>query len=487
MQTIIRLPAVALAISFLFVALPSDAQAPLAFTHATVIDIQTGSLTRNATIVIELDHIVAVSQTAKVPPSASVVDLSGRFVIPGLWDMHAHPLYTADRPERMFRMLLANGVTGVRDLGSLMPVPEALAWRDKVNSGAVLGPRVVAAGKIVDGPIPVFPNSIPVGTAEQGREIVHTLKNQGVGLIKVYSRLPREAYFAIADEAKKEGIPFVGHTPIFISASEAATAGQRSIEHLSEILFACSSKESELRKELIDSAIGDARNRVRRDQTKVVVDTFSEAKAQQLTALFRQHDTWQVPTLNIQYTYAYVDPYTLHDFPGTRYVPAEMIDGWADRVAGFRKIRDEQDMQAQRRSYELEIHLVQMMHKAGVHFMTGTDAETFYPAGFCLHMELALFVGAGFTPLEALQAATLNPAKYLGRTKDLGTVEVGKLADLVILEANPLEQIENTGRIAGVVTAGRYLSREKLNQLLSEAADLARGTSQQPSQMPGVK
>ena len=128
-------------------------------------------------------------------------------------------------------------------------------------------------------------------------------------------------------------------------------------------------------------------------------------------------------------------------------------------------------MKAQKRNYQLEIRLVQMMRRSGVRFMIGTDAETFYPAGFGLHNELGLFVSAGFSPLEALQAATLNPSVYFGKAADFGTVEVGKLADLVILEANPLDDIRNTGRIASVVTAGRYLDRKELDRLLSEAAD----------------
>ena len=165
------------------------------------------------------------------------------------------------------------------------------------------------------------------------------------------------------------------------------------------MLFACSSRESDLRKQLIAASIGNDRDRLRRDQVKV--------------------------------------------------------------------------MEAQKRSYQLEIQIVQLMHRAGVRFMTGTDAETYYPAGFGMHTELGLFVNAGFSALEALQAATLNPAEFLGRTKDLGTVDVGKIADLVILEANPLDYIQNVGRIAAVVTAGRYLDRLELNRLLSEAADLA--------------
>jgi len=130
-------------------------------------------------------------------------------------------------------------------------------------------------------------------------------------------------------------------------------------------------------------------------------------------------------------------------------------------------------MEAQKRSYLLEIQLVEMMRRSGARFMTGTDAETFYPAGFGLHTELGLFVSAGFSSLEALQAATLNPAVYFGKTTDLGTVEVGKVADLVILEANPLDDIRNTERIAGVVTAGRYLDGQALDRLLFEAASLS--------------
>ena len=149
------------------------------------------------------------------------------------------------------------------------------------------------------------------------------------------------------------------------------------------------------------------------------------------------------------------------------------VNGWIERLNSFRKIRDEKDMEAQKRSYELEIQFVQMMRNSGVRFMIGTDAETFYPAGFGFHTELGLFVSAGFSSLEALQAATINPSVYFGKTTDFGTVEVRKVADLVILKANPLDDIRNTERIAGVVTAGRYLDRQGLDRLLSEAAGLA--------------
>jgi hypothetical protein len=450
-----------------------SASSSLVFTHATVIDVRTGHIFRDQTIVVTGDRITALSPRAEIPANAEVVDATGKFVIPGFWEMHAHALWSTDQIQRMFDMFLANGVTSIRDMGSPLPVSETLSWRSRVANGSVLGPRIFAAGKLVDGPKPVWPDSVVVGSEEQAREAVAMLHKDGVDFIKVYSRLPRVAYFAVADAAKKDGLPFVGHVPIYVSASEASVAGQRSIEHLSEILFACSHDESDLRKQLVATAIGAERDRVRKEQLKVVVSTFSEHKAMRLSRLLAKNDTWQVPTLLVQYTYAFVNPYDLHDSPGIRYVPARTVNGWIGRLSSFRKIRDEKDMEAQKRSYELEIQLVRMMHKSSVRFMTGTDAETFYPAGFGLHTELGLFVSAGFSPLEALQAATLNPSVYFGKTTDFGTVEVGKVADLVILEANPLDDIRNTERIAGVVTAGRYLDRQELDRLLSEAAGLA--------------
>jgi hypothetical protein len=451
----------------------SSASSSVAFTNATVIDSRTGHLLRDQTIVITGERITALSAKAEIPANAEVVNAAGKFIIPGFWDMHAHALWSTDQIQRMFDLFLANGITAIRDMGSPLPVDETLSWRTKVANGTVLGPRILAAGRLVDGPKPVWPDSVVAETEQQAREAVDALQKDGVDFIKVYSRLPRVAYFAVAAEARKHGLTYVGHVPIYVSAREASVAGQRSIEHLSEILFACSRDESGLRKRLVATAIGAERDRVRKEQLKAVVSTFSAQKATRLSRVFAKNNTWQVPTLLVQYTYAFLNPYELHDSPGVRYVPASGVNGWIERLTSFRKIRDAKDLEVQKHSYQLEIQLVRMMHRAGVPFLAGTAAETFYPAGFGLHTELGLLVSAGFSPLEALQAATLNPAKYFGRTADLGTVEVGKLADLVILEANPLDYIRNTERIAGVVTAGRYLDRQELDRLLSEAARLS--------------
>jgi hypothetical protein len=446
----------------------------LVFTNATVVNVKNGRLLRGQTIVIADHRITVLSPKVTIPPHAVVVDATGQFVVPGFWDMHAHALWSNDQVQRMFDLFLANGVTAIRDMGSPLPVDETMFWRKKVADGDALGPRIFAAGKLIDGPKPVWPDSLTAETDQQAKQAVDYLHDHGADFVKVYSRLPRAAYFAIAAEARKDGIDYVGHVPIYISAKEASEAGQRSIEHLSEILFACSSNEPALRKQLVEAAIGVERDRVRKDQLKVVVNTFSEKKARELSQIFARNNTWQVPTLLVQHTFAFTNPNDLRNSTSVESVPPRAVIGWIDRLSSFRKTRNEEDMTVQRRSYELEIQVVRMMHSAGVHFMTGTDAETFFPAGFGLHTELALLVEAGFSPLEALQAATLNPAIYFHKRAEFGTVEVGKVADLVFLEGNPLQDIHNTQQVAAVVTAGRYLDREKIHRLLSEAASLAR-------------
>jgi hypothetical protein len=210
--------------------------------------------------------------------------------------MHTHALWSTDQVQRMFNLLLANGITGIRDMGSPLPLSETLGWRARVANGTALGPRIYAAGKLVDGPKPVWPDSVAVATKGQARDAVDTLHADGVDFIKVYSRLPREAYFAVANEAKKERIPYVGHVPIYVSAAEASNAGQRSIEHLSELLFACSSDEATLRRQLVATTIGVERDRVRKEQLKTVVSSFSERQGIRLSRLFAKNDTWQVPS-----------------------------------------------------------------------------------------------------------------------------------------------------------------------------------------------
>ncbi|HVF88252.1 MAG TPA: amidohydrolase family protein [Pyrinomonadaceae bacterium] len=446
----------------------------LAFKNVTVIDMTGAPPRRDVTVVINGNRILALGTTGKVriPKTARVVDGRGKFLIPGLWDMHVHLL----KDRTPLPLFIANGVTGVRSMGGR---PEELfPWREQVAAGKLLGPRIVACGPVVDGPKPSNPDhAIAVSTEADGREAVRSLKRGGADFVKVYDGLSRGAYLAIADEAKKQKIPLAGHVPIAVTSFEAANAGQKSFEHLGNILRSSSTLEPEaIERQVIallkpsnkpnDFTAIPARIAAR---TKIELETYSEQKAEQLFARFVRNKTWQVPTLATKRSFALVDEGRFFNDPRMKYIPPSQREAWKPENNFFLKYRTPEFIEVRKKLYEKELQLVAAMHRAGVGFMAGTDVPGAYTyPGFSLHDELALFVEAGFTPMEALQAATRNPAMFLDELESSGTVERGKLANLVLLDANPLDDINNTKRINAVILNGKYLSREALQKMLAQ-------------------
>jgi len=437
----------------------------LVLTHITIIDATGASAKPEMTVVIMGERITKIGKTGKVqlPPDAQVIDASGKFLIPGLWDMHVHNVHAMFR-EAFFASFLANGVTGVRDMHSpLVPFDQ---WRKDIAAGKLLGPRIVASQSIVDGPKPIHSGSLPVSNEVEARQAVVSLKQRGADFVKVYNLLPRAAYFAIADEAKKQGLPFVGHVPDAVSLAEASEAGQKSIEHLSGMLLGCSSSEAELMRE--DRSVpGVARTFMNR-----VLATYSEKKAATLLARLRKNNTWQCPTFTVLRARSFIDDSDFTNDPRLRYIPLLLRSTFWSRnltTAYGAKDRTAEDIANVRKLFQEELRLVGMMRRAGVAILAGTDAPNPYVfPGFSLHDELALLVQAGLTPMEALQSATRNPAKYFDNLALLGAVEVGKLADLVVLEANPLQDINNTRKINAVILGGRLLSKSELQTMLSK-------------------
>ncbi|MCU1297581.1 MAG: amidohydrolase [Acidobacteriaceae bacterium] len=430
----------------------------LVFTHINVIDATGSSVQPNMTVVVQGQHIADLgkSERVKIPRGATIVDATGKFLIPGLWDMHVHTIFGDWLPKDekiTLPLFVANGVTGVRDMGS--DLESVKQWRADIAAGKLLGPRMIIAGPMLDGPTPRFPSSAPVSDAASGRKVVDDLKNAGVDFIKIQSLIPHDGYFAAADEANKLGITFVGHVPDAVRASEASNAGQKSIEHFTGVFEGCSTVEDQLLKG--PKTLGQN------------VATFDPEKAKVLIALFAKNQTWQVPTLAWERGQWLVDDIDLSQDPLIKYAPA----AWKDRTwpmfkTDILKMTDTDPLAIRKRFVQMELDMTLAMFRAGVPFMAGTDTAAgihIFP-GFSLHQELALFVKAGLTPMEALQTATLNPAKFLGRTADMGTVEKGKLADLVLLDANPLDDIDNTRKIQAVVLAGRYFSRSQLDEML---------------------
>src|SRR6516225_620494 len=450
----------------------------LVVSHVTLIDATGAPARPDMTVVIVGDRISEIGDSRKivVPKNGEVVNGGGRFLIPGLWDMHVH-WYEKD----YLPLFIANGVTGIRIMwGS----STHHAWRKEIEQGLLLGPRMLIASAIIDGPKPLWPGSIAIANDAEARQAVVKSKKDGADFIKVYSLLPREAYFAIADESEKQGIPFEGHVPISISLEEASRAGQSSVEHLTGVLAACSSREPELMKSSQDILAtiltseqpvmtilggGDAR-----DRNKMALQTYNQQKAESVFTELKKNHTWQCPTLAVLRSFAFLNDPSFTNDPRLKYVSRQTRASW-DPNADFRfKTKTEEDWALAKRNFEKAAQIVGAMQHAGVDILAGTDTLNPYCfPGFSLHDELKLLVQAGLTPMQALQTATLNPARFMGRQADLGTIEAGKLGDLVLLDGNPLEDISNTQRINAVIYRGHLFPKASLDTMLNEVKALA--------------
>jgi hypothetical protein len=330
---------------------------------------------------------------------------------------------------------VANGVTAIRDMGSDLDL--ILKMRDDTASGRVLGPRIFAAGPILDDAPGDWPFRLRVKTAEDGRAAVQLLKRRGVDLIKVHDHTPREAFFAIADEARRQNLPLAGHIPMGLTIEEVIDAGQRDIEHLDNWTLWRRCTE----------------NRVYRPDL-----------CQPLFEMLADRGIWQTPTLVAAAELVTIGTPASNISPDQiAYAGKSLKAMWAGNqsLGGTTP----EAIRIMRTRSEVGARVTGDMAKAGVRILAGCDGMI---AGFCLHDELADMVRGGMTPLAALQTATLNPARYFGLQQTAGSIASGHTADLVLLDANPLTDITNVGRIRGVVVAGRLLDRAELDKLLAQ-------------------
>lgn len=442
------------AISLILLALGVAAAAhpiqPLRISNVTVVDVKTGALLANRDVDIQDGRITGVLPSSSALPSkgARVIDGRGKYLIPGLWDCHVHLSWTTDSA---LPLLIALGVTNVRDVGSSFSQIEG--WRARIAAGDLVGPRIMRVGPILNGK-EFNQYQFAPGSAEAARGAVRLLKWLGVDEIKVHRRMPRDWYFAVLDEAKNKGLKVVGHIPVEITPAEASNSGQYMIEH-TETLF-----EGTFATGLTDLQLPDAMRA-----------WLATDQPESLFATFVRNGTWVDPTLSGYLEVADLyDPNTPPD-PRYRYVALSERKLFKDQLREHPFSPDQ--VKALHEHMSLLVDVTRRMHQAGVRLVTGTDAAGARLVGFSLQRELVDLVRAGLTPLEALQAATLNPAIAFSRTADMGSIEAGKLADVVLLDANPLQRIENTQRIAAVVANGRLYDGPAIKRLMGLSGQLA--------------
>jgi imidazolonepropionase-like amidohydrolase len=444
----------------------------LVFTNVNVVNTRNGGIEQGVTVVISKNQIVGVGKVGFVPEGRGIqiINANGKYLIPGLWDMHVHSAFVSPAWDEkvIYPLYIANGVTGVRDMGG---DPDVLERRLKrIESGELLGPRMVFGGPFLAGG-KSDQQTIAVNTPEEARHAVDTVKSRGLDFVKILSNIPRDSYFVIADESAKQKIPFVGHVPYSVSAGEAVAAGQRSIEHLTGILLACSSQEEQLRAQELTALANHDYAAYGRLGTQVMA-TYDPARAHALFFQIAHHNTWQVPTLVWTQTGSRIDDPNLETDPRLKYVPASVRAQWDP--AKLREQTSPQELAGLKAEAARDVELVKAMHSAGVLFMAGTDGpDPFVFPGFSLHDEMEWLVKSGFTPLQALQAATSDPARFLAVQDKYGIAEAGHVADLVLLDANPLQDIGNTRKIFAVVVGGKYYSRDWLDNMLQQVETLA--------------
>lgn len=445
-------------------------QKRLILQNINVVDVEKGKILSGQTVAITGDRISSITKPASFKASAtdSVVESTGQYLIPGLWDMHTHVW----APDYFFPLFIANGITGIR--GMFEQSLFANQWRQRGLTAGDLAPRGFYAGPIVDGPKPIWPGSVAVSDTVQARKAVDSLKHQlKVDFIKVYSLLERDAYFAIADEAKKEGMVFAGHVPNKVTLLEAARAGQKSMEHMYGFIE-LSSDSSDHYYKLTQGMVKDSNLATRIARREFLRRSFSEKKLAAIIKELKGYDSWICPTMTVNRGIAYITDSAFRKDDRLVYVAPMMKNMW-DPKNDFRlRTAGPEYFNNERLEYELKKKIIRALNQAGIRLLAGTDTPNPYCfPGFSLHDELQIFTECGLSPLQALQTATLNPALYFGIQKDLGTVAAGKIADLVVLKANPLEDIGNTRKIGAVILKGRFIGPGEVDGLLQKARKIA--------------
>lgn len=455
----------------------------------TVVDPRDGSKAHGMSVITQGGRIIDVVPVgSKQPrPSVQVVDATGRFIVPGYNDMHSHVLELED-PSGGLALMLAEGVTGFRQMSGSPGLLE------KRRQGEL--PIGKEAPALLETPGTIL-TPFNAGSVEEVVAEIRRQKEQGADFVKLGLTSP-EVFFAAISEGKRVGIPILGHLQEGTDALEASRAGFRSIEHLgpgSTIWVSCSTQEAELRADSYKRPFIKAppikipfleRLIMRRFQTLLInpaafahpgdvarigraIDTFSEARCEAVAEHFVADGTWHVPTLVRLRTQELADDPGYERDELLEYMPRENVEKWRQVTERFKSLpRDMLD--TYHKAYPLQRALARRLADSGVRMMTGTDGGALMGPGLTLRQEFAELAEAGLSPLQLLQMTTINPAEYLGRRDSMGTVERGRDADMVLLDADPLERVENLHRIAGVVRAGFYHSRRDLDALRSRVA-----------------
>jgi len=436
-----------------------------------IIDVTAGTVSDIQQVLLQDGRIVAIGESVadNVDHNAEFlrIDSNNGYLMPGLMDMHAHIRHPL-AASLIFPQFVANGVTGIREMNSECDGPQPGApclqqmqtWQQQIDAGELVGPRLLALSSF-----PVNPPWDYEATEEQIRGLVAEMDNRGVDLIKTYFRLSPQAFRWLADEAGKRELMVSGHLPVPMTVTEAVQVGLNSLEHARDLLFDCFPGSSEFR-----STQRTQNPSV--DWLQRMVTEHNSAQCEQILKTMSDNDTWYVPTHVTRRMDAMAGDSAFRNDPRRQYIWPEVLQSWdadADNMLAMAPSSEERAIVAG--FYQKGLELTGQAQDAGVRILMGTDSGDSYSYfGASAHDELQELVKAGLTPAQALQAATISAAEFLGMQDDYGDVTIGKVADLILLRANPLEDISNSMTIEAVFMGKQYYDREALDTMLQNVA-----------------
>ncbi len=406
----------------------------VAFVNANVITMEDHEVTPGATVLVSGDRIVAVGPDVAVPAGALRVDATGKFLLPGLAEMHGHvprPDEPAQYTEDVLFLYVANGITTVR---GMLGAPGQLELRRRANSSEIVAPTLYLAG-------PSFSGG-SISSPEQAVERARRQKEEGWNLLKIHPGLTMEEYDAMATTAQEVGIRFGGHVPADVGLMHAIDRGQETFDH-------------------VDGYVEYLRT--------MNADEIDEEALAHAIARTKEAGAWVVPTMALwEYLFGYVDADVLDAYPELKYMPPGVVESWSRRT---RRVQSDLDRAAAEELIAWRMHVLGALHREGARILMGTDApQVFSVPGFSLHRELTRMVDAGMDPYSILVSGTVNVGEYFSNEDTFGTVTAGARADLLLVDGNPLEDVAHLAGPSGVMVRGHWLSREALDAGLAAIA-----------------
>ena len=433
------------------------------------------------TVIIKGGKILKIAPTSELKLAAGneIIDGTDKFMIPGLWDAHVHFSYMEEIAPIMFDLFLAYGITSVRDTGGRIEYVKQ--WQDKSLANPTAAPRVMIAGPLLDGMPNVYdgsdpghpPLSVGLATVEDVNEQIEFLDSVGVDFLKSYEMLTPEQFTALAEHARAKGYRVTGHVPLSMDVITASNAGLNSMEHMRNLEISCASNADELlaqRRQMLSDGQNETggvlRSSIHQAQRQTAIENYDPDKAAEVLAVLAKNQTWQIPTMALNTIFVDKPFMQSHWQESFTYMPDSTAEQWNEIIA---EVMNAEVSPFRQQYAQWMKDMIKNVHNSGIGIMAGTDTPIgFLTPGFSLHEELNVLVSSGISPLEALKTATINPAKYFGLEDELGSIKENMWADLLILNANPLDDISNTRNIITVIKQGNVYDRAELDEMLEE-------------------